>query len=217
MNKISLALNSILIIAVGILFFQFSNLKKQISGETPKTESEVKINTPKVFTDPSKVPSGKIAYVNIDSINARYQFIIDNTKAMNSQIGSIENQIANLQAKGQEKLADFQQAQQAGIRPEAEMMKMADEIKLIEQNLYQKQADYQAIEDKVAKYQATMMDNITEFIKKYNNNKFDYILTYSSKNSIAVLYANPELEITSDVLNGLNLEYAEKQKISTKK
>lgn len=216
MNKIAITLNSILIIAVAILAFQIVNIKKQISGESPKTEGDVKIATPKIFTDPSKIPAGKVAYINIDSINTKYQYIIDNTKALNSQIGAIENQIANLQAKGQQQLADFQQAQQAGIRPEAELMKMAEEIKLTEQNMYQKQADYQAMEEKAAKYQASMIDNITAFIKKYNNNKFDYILAYSSKSTVAVLYANPELEITTEILNGLNLEYAEKQKVSKK-
>ena len=48
-------------------------------------------------------------------------------------------------------------------------------------------------------------DNLHQYIEKYNIEKgYDYILSYSKDGSI--LYANKDLDLTRDIIKGMNSE-----------
>jgi ABC-type molybdate transport system substrate-binding protein len=53
--------------------------------------------------------------------------------------------------------------------------------------------------------------NVKQFLAKFNNGKFDYILSYSDLMP-TILLTNPKLDITPEVLSGLNEEYNAKKK-----
>jgi len=49
-------------------------------------------------------------------------------------------------------------------------------------------------------------DTVANFLKRYNkDSKFDFILNY--RNGGDLLFQNPGLDITADVLKGLNADY----------
>ena len=55
-----------------------------------------------------------------------------------------------------------------------------------------------------------LRDSISQFIKEYNEQKgYDYILTKLGEN---ILYANETLNITKEIVDGLNSRYAASQK-----
>lgn len=208
MNKISVALNAVLLIAVAILFFLYFSLNSKLSPSSEGT-SEAGKKTPKLITDPSKLANAKIAYINIDSLNSKYQFITDKSQEINKRQMALENTLNSMYGKFQQEVADLQQAAQAGLRSEAELKKEEERLQIKQQDIANKEKQLQALGEEVANTQANMLRNVSIFIEKYNDNKFDYILAYTSNNISSVLFAKSELEITNEIVDGLNKEYAE--------
>jgi outer membrane protein len=210
MNRILIILNAVLLVAVGILFFLYFNLNSS-SDET----SNKGLSFPKLITDTSMLKNAKIAYINIDSLNEKYEYIKDKSKEIRSRQTAIEGSLNSMYSTFQQEVADFQQAVQAGIRPEAELKKEEARLQQKQTEIANKEKQLQVLGEEVASTQADMLQNVSKFIERYNNNKFDFILAYTTTNISSVLYANPSLEITNEIINGLNEEYRS-QKKSTK-
>ena len=61
-------------------------------------------------------------------------------------------------------------------------------------------------------FNISLQDKMIEYLKKYNSDgRYTYILPYS-KETINLLYVNDANNITSDVLKGMNEEYANMKK-----
>jgi outer membrane protein len=62
------------------------------------------------------------------------------------------------------------------------------------------------LQQEQAKKTDALLTNIQNYLKKYNSgNKFDMVIGYSKGGG--VLYAKEDLDITQEVLKGLNEEY----------
>jgi len=69
----------------------------------------------------------------------------------------------------------------------------------------------QQVADKEMKMNLTLLDTVTNFLKRYNRTyKYDYIM--GLKTAGEILVANDTLDITKDVLNALNKSYQEREK-----
>jgi outer membrane protein len=209
MNRISIIINSILIIAVGILFFLYAQLK---SNSLEITSSESGKSFPKRITDTSLLKNAKIAYINIDSLNEKYEYIKDKSKEIRGRQSAIEGSLNSMYTTFQQEVADLQQAAQAGIRPESELKKEEARLQQKQMEIANKEKQLQVLGEEVATTQSDMLQNVSKFIERYNNNKFDYILAYTTNNISSVLYANSSLEITNEIVNGLNEEYRKNKK-----
>jgi len=209
MNRISIIINSILIIAVGILFFLYAQLK---SNSLEITSSESGKSFPKLITDTTLLKNAKIAYINIDSLNEKYEYIKDKSKEIRSRQSAIEGSLNSMYTTFQQEVADLQQAAQAGIRPESELKKEEARLQQKQMEIANKEKQLQVLGEEVAATQSDMLQNVSKFIERYNNNKFDYILAYTTNNISSVLYANSSLEITNEIVNGLNEEYRKNKK-----
>ncbi|MDP2388049.1 MAG: OmpH family outer membrane protein [Bacteroidota bacterium] len=207
MNRISIALNAVLLIAVAVLFYLYFSLNSKLS---PSTEAPEDVNStgkiPKLVTDPSKLANSKIAYINIDSLDMKYEYINDKSKEIKNKQAAIEGQLSSMYAKFQQDVADLQQAAQAGLRSEAELKKEEASLQQRQYDIANKEKQLQTLSEEVGTTQAAMLQNVSKFIEKFNNGKYDFILAYTS-NISSVLYAKPDLEITTEVVNGLNEEY----------
>ncbi len=209
MNRISIIINAILIIAVGILFFLYAQLK---SNSLEITSSESGKSFPKLITDTTLLKNAKIAYINIDSLNEKYEYIKDKSKEIRGRQSAIEGSLNSMYTTFQQEVADLQQAAQAGIRPESELKKEEARLQQKQMEIANKEKQLQVLGEEVAATQSDMLQNVSKFIERYNNNKFDYILAYTTNNISSVLYANSSLEITNEIVNGLNEEYRKNKK-----
>ncbi len=204
MNRISLVLNGMLFVAVGILFYLYVSLNNKLGGTV--TETTTSIAAPKVFTDPAKLANAKIAYVNIDSLDKKYEYISDYSKTIRGKQASIEGLMNSMVARLQQEYAEFQQSVQAGLKSEAELKKIQAQLEQQQYEIANKEKQLQGLSEEVAARQSEMLKNVSSFVAKYNSGKYDFILAYTS-NIGSVLYARPDLEITKDVIEGLNAEY----------
>lgn len=146
-----------------------------------------------------------IRYIDSDSLLANYNLAKDLQEATMRAVSRIDNA---RQAKGQEiqKFAASvqQKAQSNGYLSEASYN--ADMQKL--QKMQQDAENYLATlsrnaDNELAQQQIQLNDSIESFIKSYNKERgYDAILY---KN--AGVYFNPALDITSEVIKGLNARY----------
>lgn len=153
----------------------------------------------------------KIAYVEVDSLLANYQFCIDLSEEM---VKKEENVRATLNDKGkklEQEQQDFQYKYEnnAFTRARAEeeynrLMRKAQEL----EELKVKLAEELALENQ--KNNMQLHDSIGNFIKIYNATKqYDFILSNSGFDNL--LYGNPAYNITGEIIDGLNKRYKNKK------
>jgi len=153
----------------------------------------------------------KIVYLNSDSLSEKYQYFKDIKS-------KLENKVKKAQADLQSKSTAFQR-EVAEYQKNAATMSAADR-QATEQKLARKQDELarldQTASSSIAKDESEEFNNvynkITEFLKKHAaENGYKLVLTYSKTNP-TVLYADPSLEITNEVIKQLNEEYKSSNK-----
>jgi outer membrane protein len=158
---------------------------------------------------PVVAPEGglKIAYVDTDTLMAKYQYAIDleeelraykdqQEKYYQQQMTQFQTDYNNYLQTGASMTLTQQQAK------EAELKQRMEKMSTLEQELMAKVAERQLSEN------TKLLNAIFAFIREYNaaNQQFDVILR-KSFNDTPVLYANPAMDITDEILAGLNEEY----------
>ena len=163
------------------------------------------------ITDGS-VATLKIVYVDLDSLMNNYNFAKDINKAMMRKEEDIKMQLTEKYKALQADQADFERKYKNNVYATPEraqeeynrIVKKEQEILQLEQSLT---AEFE--KEGLQKNQM-LRDSIYKFIKEYNAEKgYDYILTKLGEN---ILYANETLNITQEIVDGLNNKYAASQK-----
>lgn len=151
----------------------------------------------------------KIAYVDIDSLLSNYKLSV---KFNNDMLRKTENAQLTLGEKAksiQADMADFQKKLENNVfatreRAESEqarIVKRQEEYARLEQRL----AGELAAEEQ--KNSIALRDSINNFMKEYNaTHGYDIILSRIGEN---ILFANEALDITKEVIDGLNKCYNE--------
>lgn len=145
----------------------------------------------------------KIAYIDTDTLLAKYQYAIDMQKEMEAytekqrsygqqQVDAFQRDYNNYLQNGSSMTLTQQQ------QKEAELKTRAEKMQTLEQELMAKIAEKQNAET------LKIMNAIYAFVREYNeaNQKFDVILTKQ-----ATLYMNSGMDITNEIVEGLNAEY----------
>jgi outer membrane protein len=216
MKQVSLIINIVLVAAVAVLFYMNISLKKNVESLAGANPSNV-LQTPATLSANNvDLKDAKIAYLNIDSLDYGYQYIIDNSKEYANKQMALESQINSMAAKFQADYQDFQQAAQAGVRGEAELNKQKSQLEQQQYDVAAKQKQLENLGEEIGKKRGDMLKKVSDYIARFNNGKYDYILAYTTANISSVLYAKPGLDLTKEIVNGLNAEY-KAQKPSTKK
>lgn len=147
----------------------------------------------------------KIAYVNIDSFEANYEFLKTRREEfkhrqeqMESELERSFQQMQTDAAALQKKYEANQLTQSEGEAAQKRLMQMRQSLETRKQSLTEQLMKEQEIFNKDLK---TRLDS---FIGEYNKTKnYDYILSYSSSGS-SILFANKKFDITKDVIDGMN-------------
>jgi outer membrane protein len=197
-KNLSLVLNVVLLVAVAVLFYLHFSSGKQSGSAEGRTLA-------------ASAPRGKtvIAYVNSDSLLNKYDFFKDIEQELKLVEEKYTNEYTN-RAKGLEnEIRTFQQTAnnmtmgQAKAREE-ELMRKQNNLMQYQQNLSQRLMQDQA------RYQDSLYVQVRDFVKEYGEqNNLDVVLTYQKGSG--VIYASDSLDITQDVIAGLNERYRQKK------
>lgn len=179
---------------------------------TSCNQSAPKVDTKSDAAQP-KSKEMKIAYVEVDSIMSQYQFCKDYSLVLQKKGQNIQNTLATKQQQLQAAAANFQQKvqQNAYTREQAEA---------INASLQKQNSDLQALNQRLStefqteteKYNNALRDSIQHYLKVYNKDKqFSLILSKAGDN---LLYADKALDITKEVIAGLNKAYKPSAKMT---
>ena len=220
MTKLLLALNALLIIAVAFLFYKINSITGS-SSVSDKTEniSDTKNDTIKKIVVPVAIgtpPTGKIAYLNLDILNENSLEVIDLIKEAKNRKAGIESSLETLSMNYQKKMQEYQVSAKAGIASESEMESKAREIQALEKDAQNKQLQMDNLTNDIGEKNALFQQTIKTFLVKWNNGKYDYILSYSDAVP-TMLLGNATLDITAEVVELINQEYKTKKASLTKK
>lgn len=198
MKNLSIVLNVVLLIAVGVLYVL--HFTKDGDGAQHEVASTT-IASDKVV---------QLAYVNSDTLLHKYDYFKDKAEELEAKRAKLEAEYTN-RAKGlQNEINDFQQ--------NAQNMTMA-QARAVEENLTQKQQNLmryqQSLQQELMndenKVNNELYDNVADYLEEFGKkNNFQLVLTYTKGSG--VLYANDSLDITNEVILGLNSAYNNKDK-----
>ncbi len=180
-------------------------------GKTEKNEKEAVAKTEK--TNKTLSSGGlKVAYINTDTIMAKYQMAIDMEAALQTYQKNLQKE---LEAKVSKFQSDYENYLKNGAnltltqqkQTEQDLTKRQQELPQLEQKMMLDLQERQASDNK------KMLDAVYAFIKDYNkkHQNFDVILSKSYIGS-PVLYIDEGMDITNEIIEGLNKEYEEYKK-----
>jgi outer membrane protein len=192
MKNLSLILNAVLLVAVGVLFFLHFSGGKTASGGSDATGSAI----------PGDL---KIAYINSDSVLEHYEYLKANRVTMEEKTKKMEQEYRNRAQGLQNEITAYQ-------RNVTNMT--LGQVKAVEEDLGKKQQNLQMYQQSLsqqlmqeeAKLNKDLYDRVTAYLKKYAKEKdLHVVLKYDPTSDL--LFAGDALDVSKDVIDGLNAEY----------
>ncbi len=201
MKNLSIALNAILIAAVSFLFV------KVYSSTSTKKGSQVTKSADSATTNPHN--SNAIAFIELDSLNEKINNIKDRRHELEAEQKAIETEWQNGYRGLENRKNEFLKrgnsiTQQEAEKFQGELIKKQQEVDGRKQELTQK------LSEKSYKFMDEIQKKLKAFLVDYNKNKkYQYILTTGTGMDY-MLYKDPSLNITEEVIVGMNAEMQKK-------
>jgi outer membrane protein len=207
MNKnLSIGLNIVLFAAVAVLYYL--HFTQSNSSAAENTINDSLTSSKPIVLAPKDIKASKTVYVNLDVLNEKYQFIQDLSASAQAEQRALESKYQTKGQKLQEDYTAFQQKAQQGLLSDNQISteqeafaKRKEELDLLEQQS-------QSLVDKIQQRNEEANANLRKYIKEYNKNShYNYVFAYSSSPLSQVLLADDSLDITNEILEGLNNQY----------
>jgi outer membrane protein len=195
MKNLSLIINAVLLVAVVVLYYlHFSSPNSAAVGG----------NGGVLLQD------AKIAYINSDSVLKYYEYLTVNRTELESKGLQMEQDFRNRAQSLQNDVAAYQRNVNNMTFGQA---------KAVEEDLTKKQQNLQMYQQKLqqdlaieeGKLNKELYDRITAFLKDYaKQNDLQVVLKYDPTSD--VLFGGETLDITKQVIDGLNSDYKNEKK-----
>ena len=196
MKKANLIINIVLTASVAVLFILY------FTGGRKATQA------PAAGSESVTAAKGDIVYINLDTLVNQYDMYNDLRSELQGKLSAIENDI-NKQGRALENdIKSFQEKMQKGLLTRSQAESMNNDLAQRDQdlrNLTQQKQLEMAEEESVMINQ--VMDAIMTYVEAYNKEKQYSLILSTTSATTTVINGNPGLDITQEILNGLNAEY----------
>ena len=196
MKKANLIINIVLIVAVAALFvLHFTGRGKASQIQTAGSESVT-------------ATKGDIVYINLDTLINQYDMYNDLRSELQGKLSAIENDI-NKQGRALENdIKSFQEKMQKGLLTRSQAESMNNDLAQRDQDLRNltQQKQMEMAEEESVMFNK-VMDAIPTYVAEYNRQKQYSLILTTTTATTTVINGNAGLDITQDILNGLNAEY----------
>ncbi|RYZ53314.1 MAG: OmpH family outer membrane protein [Sphingobacteriales bacterium] len=195
MKNAAVILSALALLGVLILFgLHFSGRKDSTTSKT------------KTVATPGKESATRIAFVDIDSFENNYNYLKAKREEFNKRQLAMQSELERSAQQFQNNAEAFQQKMQSGNISQAEgeatqrkLMQMQQTLRMREQTLTE-----QLLKEK-DEFNQSLHSDLDSFLTEYNKDRrFDYILSHSKAGGSPILFAEPSLNITDDVIKGMN-------------
>ncbi|MBI1767462.1 MAG: OmpH family outer membrane protein [Bacteroidetes bacterium] len=187
MKNLSLILNGVLLVAVGVLYFLFFSNKKGNAS---------------AITAPSNL---KIAYIKTDTILKYYDFFKEMKIIYEAKNKRLDQDMQNRAQSLQNDINAYQR--NVGNLTIGQAKAVEEDLGKKQQNfrLYQQSVEQEVVNDQ-SKLQNELYGKITAFLKKYaEGSDLQVVMKYDQTSD--VLFGGPGIDISKDVIKGLNEEF----------
>lgn len=151
----------------------------------------------------------KIAYVEIDSLLAKYNFCIDLNEAMVKKGENVRMTLNQKATALQKEQQEFQKKVENNAFLSKERAEQEyNRLMKLEQDLQELNTKLQnGLMEETNKNSLQFRDSINAFLKEYNKTH-GYSLIFSNQGFNNLLYADSAFNITEEIVNGLNARYS---------
>jgi len=197
MRNITVVPGLLALLLTGVLFYLIFH-KPQ---EAPVTISTANANG-------TTVKEFRLAYFNLDSLEAHYQYFKDVLDQVKSKENEMNAELSGMEKNYQKKISEWQKKASTMSRTESEQAQQ--EYAQMQQNY---QIRKQALQESLLKHnedmKADIRKKIEDYLKEYNRKKgFNYIISDDANSFIYI--RDTANNITDDLVSGLNAAYKKK-------
>jgi outer membrane protein len=157
--------------------------------------------------DSTNLTGMRIAFVEIDSLMTQFEFAKEKSQELERKSNNARSTLTQKGNQLQAAANNFQQKLQNNgftSREQAESVQAALQRQQNDLAALQARLENELAQDS-QKFNIALRDSLNHFLEIYNRDKkYDMILAKSGDN---ILMANRQLDITQDVINGLNKRY----------
>jgi len=198
MKNLSTILNGILLVAVLVLYILFFTSK---NGEPGITETSSPIS--------ANVEPGSIAFVEFDSILANYNMFLDLQEVLLEKQRKSEAELNSKSSSWEKSAGEYQNQMSKGLITRTQAAEVEAQLYQDQQNILKLRDDMSMeLGEEKQVMDRKVMYAILEYLEEYNKGKsYQYVISKSFGGPL--LFAESGLDITSEVLAGLNIEYKE--------
>lgn len=212
MNKnVSLAINVVLALAVGFLYYlHFSNKSCQSPSSIVATTDST---SAPIYIPESEIRQSGIVFINTDTLLKNYEFYNTAKKGLEARQKKAENSLSASYNALQNEAIEFQKKAQSGALTQEEGARKEQELMAKQQQLMQnKETQMNALMAEEQKLSEQLNKKVQDYVARFCKGKnYQYVLGYTSMTS-NILFKNDSLDITRPVLAGINEEYKAKNK-----
>ena len=196
MKKFSILYIVIIVAVAGSYILHFTNREEKQLEAVAKSKAII------------SAARTKVAYISTDSLYTYYNFYLDASRKFRTKQQKVQNQLQSRIQKLESESISYQKRAEAGLMSENDIKKAQTDMAKKQQELqvYQQTVSSGLMEEEKA-LADEMLAKITRYLEVYNNSQqYDIILNYAPGN--AFWYVGKGLDITQEVIDGLNEEYA---------
>lgn len=197
-NNISIILSAVALIAA-VVFGVFS-----LSGRGNGNKKNVSAESDTTAVTAVK---GSIVYIDLDRIFQEYDMANDLRSVVETKVQNIQAEVNRRGQKLESDYNDFQEKINKGLMTRSVAEVQGQKIQQQQQdfNNYANQKQNEITEEQMVMTNQ-IIDAIKTYLDKYNQDK-KYAMILTNQGGVPVFTADPSLDITDDVLAGLNEEY----------
>lgn len=179
-----------------------------LSSCNSKTKEASSTNTSGGASNVQLSSNFSAAWVNIDTLINNYDMYFDMQKELEESGRKLEAELNTKSRDFEKQAADFQEKAQKGLETRSKLQQIQQELAGKEQELYRLRDELRAqLADEQQVKLRQIHQSITEYLADYNKQK-GFHLILSSTFGGPLLYGHPALDITQEVLKGINQKYA---------
>lgn len=158
-------------------------------------------------------PQGSIVYIQMDSLVNQYDMFNDLRSELESKAQAIQDDLTKKGRSFESAAKDFEAKIQKGLltrsQAEEQQQKLLERQQSLQNLSQQKQLE---MAEEEAVMSRKVMDAVQTYLNKYNQEKGYALIIATNAATNTVIVGNPALDITNDVLTGLNNEYIKSKK-----
>jgi len=191
---------------IGVFFLISCNNQK-----APEQASTTDSLTTGSFSSAS-ISDGSVVYVELDSLTANYLMTKDLSDELEEKMKKLQADLTNRERVFQTNVRDFENKATKGLETRAKLAEMEQQLNIDQQNLLQISENYRMeMAEEQAVMQRKILQAIMDYLKEYNKDK-KYSYIFGNAFDAKILYADPALDITASVLDGINAKYKAEKK-----